>query len=165
MITYPLIASEILNRLFDGPKRSSDLTKDLGFSSKLVYQTLGEMEKDKILSIQTDRPKFKVYQITDKGSEIAIDSKVKSQSGAIQEMKKSPELNKMFAEMYKIILNQEYPKVIANPIAHPISIADVAIMITGAAAHSRSVKKMFDNMDNQPSNILAATIEINTSAT
>jgi len=161
MITYPLIASEILNRLFEGPKRSSDLTKGLGFSSKLIYKTLEEMEKDDILSVQTDRPKFKVYQITNKGSEIAIDSKVKSQSGAMQEMKKSPELNKMFAEMYKIILSREYSKVIDNP----ISIADVAIMITGAAAHSRSAKKMFDNMDNQPLNLLAATIEINTSAT
>ena len=166
MITYPLIASEILNRLFEGPKRSSDLTKGLGFSSKLIYQTLDEMEKDDILSVQTDRPKFKVYQITNKGSEIAIDSKVKSQSGAMQEMKKYPELNRMFAEMYKIILHQEhYSKVHVHPTA-AISIATASeLLIPSAAAYSRSVKRIFDDIDNQASKTLAATIEISTNAT
>lgn len=163
VITYPLIASEILDRLFSGPKRSSDLTKGLGFSAKLVYQTLDEMEKEEILSIQTDRPKFKVYEITDKGYEIAIDSKVKSQSGAIREIKKSPDMDKILGEMYRIVLNQrKQPKKRTVPAF--ISVGALAT-ITGAAAYSRSIEKMLDGMDSQPSKTLAPAIETSTSAT
>jgi len=150
----------MLDRLFYGPKRSSDLTKGLGFSAKLVYQTLDEMEKEGVLSIQTDRPKFKVYEITDKGSEIVIDSKIKSQSGAVGEIKKSPDMDKMLGEIYRIVLNQHrQPK---KPTV-PVFIYAPAI-ITGAAAHSRSIEKMFDDLDSQPSKTLPA-IEISTNAT
>lgn len=162
VITYPLIASEILDRLFSGPKRSSDLTKGLGFSAKLVYQTLDEMEKEEILSIQTDRPKFKVYEITDKGSEIVIDSKVKSQSGAMREIKKSPDMDKILGEMYRIVLNQrKQPKKRTVP---AFAVGALAT-ITGAAAYSRSIEKMLDGMHSQPSKTLAPAIETGTSAT
>jgi len=163
MITYPLIASEILNRLFSGPKRSSDLTKGLGFSAKLIYRTLDEMGKEEVLSIQTDRPKFKVYEITDKGSEIVMDSRIKSQSGATRETTKSPDMDKMLGEIYRIVLNQrKQPK---KRTVHFFIDIDAPAIIAGAAAHSRSTEKMFDDMDNQPSKTLAPAIEISTSAT
>ena len=123
------------------------------------------METDEIISIQTDRPKFKVYQITSKGYWIAIDSKVKS--GAIQEMKKSPELNRMLDEICGIILHQkQHPKIQDGALAITLaSASEILLSNPSAAAHSKNVKKMFDSMDNQPSNTLSSTIEITTNAT
>ena len=164
MIKYPIVAAEISNRLFDGPKRSTDLTRGLGFSPKLIYQTLDEMVQDGFVSVQTDLPKFKVYQITGKGAEIVVDSKIKTGEAVNQ----SPVMHKMIFEMYTKLLKD------TEKTHHPLDmysaymgsfVPDGEIFLSTAATRSLIAKKWIEHTDGRSSQMLAVEPEIINSAT
>lgn len=172
MISYPLIASEILNKLFSEPKRSTELTKDLGYSSKLIYQTIKDLEDENLITTQTDRPKFKVYQITDEGRSIALDEKIKSQSGLLSELKKS-ELNEVFEQFFGYITTKTHPKsivdqyrkIIERSIITTTDWHNAILLTTVTGAHSGRAKQLMDSIDNEPSDTLAPKLENLASAT
>lgn len=73
MVTYSTIAARILDRLWKGSTRSTELVKGVGFTESLVFQTLKEMEREEIIYKVDNKKKFVVYDLTEKGRKLVIE--------------------------------------------------------------------------------------------